>query len=67
MKKIFVSIYNEVPQESLLNYEQELIECRWMVEIIKKQYSYMTDDGAYLLFRNSMSSINTYTIREVIE
>lgn len=63
-KKIYVGAYGENFVESKLDYAKEMVEARRAIEVIKNKFPQLTTDDAYLLFRNSVSSVNTYIICE---
>lgn len=63
-KKIMCAKYNSEFRDSNLNYEQELKSARYIIKIILETRPTLTDDEAYLLFRNSTGGVNTYAIHE---
>lgn len=50
-----------------MDYEQELKASIHIINNLQKIYPALTRDEAYLLFRNSVSSINTYSIHETYD
>lgn len=62
MKLIYVKTYDSQPMPSSLKYEEELKKFAKTIKTLKEKYPELTDDEAYLVLRNAVSSVNSYSI-----
>lgn len=61
-KKIYVSTYGQKYRESSLVYSEEIYSLRVLIKFLVKKNAALNTDSAYLLIKNSFSSINSYKI-----
>jgi 5-methylcytosine-specific restriction endonuclease McrA len=66
-KKIYCGQYDGPHHATDLNYISELKAAKKMISSIKIQHPEMSDDEAFLFFRNSISSAVSYSIHEDLE